>query len=70
MMHIKLLLICIRIFSIFLLDRRDELLHGISLPMPNQQQWMLCCRLGGLVNICIYMYTCVFVCTVTYALRK
>ncbi|CAE7684539.1 unnamed protein product [Symbiodinium sp. CCMP2592] len=31
-----------RIFAIFLLDRRDQLLHGVRLPMPNQQYWMLC----------------------------
>ncbi|CAE7383793.1 unnamed protein product [Symbiodinium sp. CCMP2456] len=38
-----------RIFGIFLLDRRDQLLHGVSLPMPHQQNWMLCCRLGLLI---------------------
>ena len=38
-----------------LLDRRDQLLHGVSLPMPNQRHWMLCCRLGGLVYIDIYI---------------
>ncbi|CAE7217867.1 unnamed protein product [Symbiodinium sp. CCMP2592] len=31
-----------RIFAIFLLERREKMLHGISLPMPNSQHWMLC----------------------------
>ena len=36
-----------RILSIFLVDRRDDLLHGVHLPFPRNQTWTLCCRLGA-----------------------
>ena len=41
----------VRIFAIFLLERREQMLHGIRLPMPNSQHWMLCCRFGGVVSV-------------------
>ena len=37
-----------RILRIFLLERRDALLHGVLLPFPNNQKWTLCCKLGSL----------------------
>ena len=36
-----------RILRIFLLERRDALLHGVLLPFPNNQKWTLCCKLGS-----------------------
>ena len=36
-----------KILRIYLLERRDALLHGVLLPFPNNQKWTLCCELGS-----------------------
>ena len=37
-----------KVLNIFLVSRRNVLLHGLRLPFPNNQQWALCCKLGSL----------------------